>query len=964
MTKEPYMQGYKKIDQASIPEERGVASLYLHEKTGAQVLHLACPDPNKAFIIGFTTPPIGDTGNCHIMEHSVLCGSKKYPSKDPFMDMAKSSLATFINAMTYPDKTVYPVSSRNEKDFYNLMKVYLDAVFAPAVLENEKIFRQEGWRYEIFNPDDPIQIQGVVYNEMKGSRSSAENQISQANMAALFPATIYARQSGGDPDAIPQLSYEEFRNFHRDYYQASNAKIFLYGDMELEDCLDQITPYLDGFDKETIKKGTMDPADFQAPKEARSSYSLVEGEDPSKKAYFSCNWKIDQARTDFHAYLYKLLGELLVSSESSPLRKALLRDLGAEDVYYEILDVKNIGFSIIAKNVDPADKDLFKEIIARELRSMVDGGIEPDLLKGMVNKLEFQLREKSGSVNKGIVLGLSVMNEWNYGKNPLDRLAYSGKLKVLREKLDHGYMENYIQKNLIENPNRVLLVFDPQPGQAARKEEVQAKKLAQFKESLSPTDLDQLIQKNKDFRDWQSQEDRPEVQATIPSLKKDDLPKSSLNIDQDIKRFGQDIFLYHDLPTAGIDYFDIVFDASPISLAEIPYMTLALDLIGKLDTENYPVDELEKAEKLACGGIYTSPRLYQLKRSQDFKRKIMVSSKILDPQQIEKTLDLIEEELFKTQFDQAEKVLEEAKIKASSLQMDLVYMGSFYTSLRAQAKISPMAAYQEALQGLSYYLFLKDFIKNFNQDRLDKLMDTYQNLFSQPGRIVNLTTKQDRFQQMEGAIEEKLSQFTSKKRPAAPLDFQAQDSKEAFYTQSDVQFNAISGRLPDPWTFTGQQVVLSSCLSLDYLYQELRAKGGAYGMNAHFSPLGLINMSSYMDPHLARTYQVFEGAGKYVSQLDLSQEALTRRVVGAYGSFDQALTEKAKGRVGLSDYICEREPGYRDRILKEITECQLPDLHDLAPSMDQALAHASRVSLGSKSKILENQEYFDQIHEI
>lgn len=950
------------VREAWIEEEQSTFREYVHPKTGAAIYHLANHDPDQVFSISFRTLPIGSTGNMHIMEHSVLNGSKKYRTKEPFMDLIKSSLQTFLNAMTFPDKTMYPVASRNDQDFSNLIDVYLDAVFYPNVLSDERIFRQEGWRHEIFDKKDPITIQGVVYNEMKGAMSSPESQVMHQVVAGLMPDTIYALNSGGDPAAIPALSYEEFRDFHHQYYHPSNARVFLYGDVK-DAIFEKIVGVFDAFTAADVDTMPEQTKRLQAPVEREVFFSVAEGELTEKKSFLSIGWLVDEARTDLNRYLYHLLYDILIDSESSPIRRRLLEELGATDVFGILEDVRDIGFAIVAKDVASEQKEQFREIVLESLQTLVNNGIQREIWEGSLNTLEYQLREKNGTATKGIIHVMTLLNEENYGVDPLPLLHYEKRLGELREALENGALEAYIKERILDNPHMVLTEHRPDPGRNKRREEKLAEDLAAFKESLSDEALEALIARNEALRERQNAEDTPEEKATIPTLPREALPLEKEKIPRDLRRENDCIALFHDLPTSGIHYLDLVFDVAHIPAEEAPAIALVADLLGRLDTEKYTYQEYEIREAQSTGGITLRPMVVPVDASDAVRKKVLLLTKILAHANHEDLFDLIDQQLFHTKWDDTLRIQEQIKIIHSNFEMGVVPSGHVFAMSRALSHENAGYAYREQITGINYLRYLARLSKGLTAEDLAQLQSVYARMFRANEKIVNVTSHGAEGQAFLEKALDVVRRMPSERVEEASFTFTPAQAKEAFYTSSDVQFNAIAAPFAMEH-YDGSLLVLSRILSSGYLYNEIRAKGGAYGQMARISTEGDLTMGSYRDPRLADTYRVYQEAGRAIAETALDDVDLERYIIGAVGLFDQPMTEQQKGQTDLMSYLMERSDEFNDRILKEMKETTKEQIRAAGARLTEAVARASYVTIGNKEKVEAEAKRFDSIERL
>ncbi|MDY3052831.1 MAG: insulinase family protein [Ndongobacter sp.] len=959
------LHGFIAEESRFLPEEDATLTIYRHEKTNAHLLRMKNGDPNKVFAIGFRTPPIGSTGNCHILEHCVLNGSRKYHTKEPFMDLVKSSLQTFLNAMTFPDKTLYPVASRNNADFSNLMDLYLDAVFYPKATSDPLIFRQEGWRYELFSSDEPLTYQGVVYNEMRGAMSSAESQIEDQINRVLYRGTIYADNSGGDPYEIPTLQYEEFCRFHDTFYHPSNSWTFLYGDVDEEQCFARLAEYFDDYEAAAPDSMPERVARYTETQRVTAPFSVGPSEHVENQAYLSCSWLLHDTGTDARQLIAHLLPDLLVYSEASPLRQALLRELDCEDVYCSLLPLRETGFSIVAKHVAPEKAERFAEVVDETLRQLVQNGIDAELLQATLNSSEFELREKGNYPTKGIVYAVNALSPWLYGQNPIDALAYQDDLDTLKRGRSSAIFERYIDTFLLQNPHRVLFVHTPEPGLNQRRDLELAQELAKKKATLSAGEQEAIIRENEALRQRQNQPDSPEQKATIPVLSKNEVPRQLPRIPRELRSEPEATCLLHALPTAGIHYLDLVFDASHIGLDEAPYMALLCELLGMLDTEKRSFAEYEKAELQATGGIQMHPRLYpNAKAAGGFDRRVVVSTKFLGETTIEQGLMLLHEQLFETDFSDRARIVEVLKMVRSQYQMSLAQNAHRIARERALSSTNALSYYNERINGLSFYQLLQEITEQYTDEVHEKLLAVYEKLFTGARRVVNLTSEREHLETLFPAVQHALRRMPSQSIAPSLIEFEARPKREAFITSVDVQYVAKANMLSSKHPFHGSLSVLSGILSTEFLYNEIRAKGGAYGAGLSSSWTGSLCAWSYRDPGLEKTLQTYDALGDAVRRLSLTEDDLNRFRIGAVGSFDQPMTERQKGSFDLSSYLCGREPEFYDRTLRELLDTTEEQLRRYADALDEAMSEEHIAVIGSEASILAAKDRFDVLYRI
>lgn len=958
------MNDFRLLRSESIAEEQTTYKEFSHEKTGAQVYWLQNDDSNKMFAIAFPTLPIGSTGNMHILEHAVLNGSRKFRTKEPFWDLLKSSLQTFLNAMTFPDRTVYPVASRNDTDFMHLTEMYLDAVFYPQAVQDPLIFQQEGWHKEIFSPEEPITYKGVVYNEMRGAMSAPEQQVVQQIQQALLPDTPYANNAGGDPYVIPTLRYEDFCAYHKEYYHPSNAKVFLYGAIPEKEVFALLSSYFSAFSPRKIHSLPAKQIPFAAPKEAEFTFSVADGEETKNKDFLALSWLVDEARTDSARYLNQMLSAVLIDAESSPLRRRLFAELQPADVLASEMSYRDVSFLLLVKHVDASQKEHFEQIVMETLEQIVRDGIDPEIWEGVLHRIEFDLREKNGEATKAIPFLFALLNEGIYGLDPAPVFHYEKQLQELRELLRGGALERYIEERLVKNPHRVLSVHRPEPGKNARKDAEVACALATEKENMSRDEVQALIVANERLRERQNRSDTEEEKATIPVLTRDVLPKTLEKTPRRITKSGADTLLFHDLPTAGIHYLVTAFDLSGFTVDELPFVALAADLFGRLDTENESYHEYDKAEHRFTGGITMSPAIFAKEDSKAICRALLVEMSVMGEENTDRAFSLLEEQLLRTLWTDTKRIRELIRISYTSFTQRILYAGHAFASERALANSSAAAFYRQSVSGFPYFRFLERMNQQFSEADRAKLEEVAHRLFSAPGRAISVTGHGKEGEAFLARAQQAIAAI-----PTAPTEekewiFHPALSAEAYSATSDVQYNAVAAPFIKPEDLHGSLFVLTNILNNALLYNEIRAKGGAYGQSARFTATGEVVMSSYRDPQLDATYGVFATIGKAVSELSLTPKDIDRFVVGAVGQMDTPLTEEQKGRRDLVDFLRHHDPTREDRLLQEALQTNVEDLRAWGEFLTHAMEQASKVTIGSAEAIRASKIPFDSVNRL
>ncbi|MBR4695301.1 MAG: insulinase family protein, partial [Selenomonadaceae bacterium] len=647
------LHGFRLLKKQTIPEADSEGFEFEHEKTGARLLYLKNKDDNKVFSIAFRTPPTDDTGVAHIVEHSVLCGSRKYPLKEPFVELVKGSLNTFLNAMTYPDKTVYPVASRNDKDFQNLMDVYLDAVFYPAIYNTPEILMQEGWHYEIDSPEAPLRYSGVVYNEMKGALSSPDDLLESRIMSSLYPDTTYGFESGGDPEAIPGLTQEMFLDFHRKYYHPSNSYIYFYGDMDIDEKLAYLDrEYLSHFDRIPVPSRIDRQEAFPEMKRMVEAYPCGAEEDTKEKTFLSLNYIVGDVLDTETMLGLEILDRAILQTPAAPLRKALVDAELGKDVDSEFEEeLLQPMFSIIINGSEKDRAEKFYQVVMDTLQNLVRDGLDRTLLEASINILEFRLREADfGSAPKGLIYGLRSLRSGLYGGDPCVYLYYEDLLKRMKRGLDERYFEGLIEKYLLNNSHRTLLVLEPSTTMAMERENAVAKVLASRKAQFSPKELEDIIDRAKKLKERQESPETEEALATIPVLNLSDIRRKADEYPLEEKEEEGVKVLFSDVETSGITYLNLYFDLSRVPQEKLFYLYLLSDLVGSVSTKSHSYEELGKLMDLHTGGIsYAVGVNTRMDEPDSFQPLVRVKAKALTgklPELISLLAEIFTESLF------------------------------------------------------------------------------------------------------------------------------------------------------------------------------------------------------------------------------------------------------------------------------------------------------------------------------
>lgn len=966
------IDAYELVEKREIRDLNSIGMILKHKKTGARVVLLENDDENKVFYIGFRTPPKNSTGVAHILEHSVLCGSKKYPLKDPFVELAKGSLNTFLNAMTYPDKTVYPVASCNDKDFDNLMRVYLDAVFYPNIYKEEKIFMQEGWHYHIEKEEDEIKYNGVVYNEMKGAFSSPDDVFERTVLNALFPDNAYSFESGGDPDDIPDLSYEEFLDFHRTYYHPSNSFIYLYGNMDMAEKLKYMDEeYLSSYEYLEIDSVIRAQKSFDQPIYVQKEYSVTEEEAEEESTYLSYNTCVGTSLDREKYIAFQILDYALCSAPGAPLKQALI-DLGIGKDVYSMYDngICQPYFSIVAKGARLEQRELFEQTVRKVLGSLADQGINKKALKAGLNAFEFKYKEADfGSYPKGLMYGLQALDSWLYDDSkPFIHIEANETFKQLKAKIETDYYETLIRQYLLDNPHAATVVVVPVKGLTTEKERVLAEKLAEYKKSLTKEELSGLVQKTKELLAYQSEETSKEDLMKIPLLKREDLKKEAEPfVMEEVTHQGTKV-LFHDLFTNGVSYVKFIFDITALDASRLPYLGLLKILLGYVDTAQYSYADLNNEINIYTGGMGNSFSIYT--ESQDpkkFRLCFEAEFKVLY-ENTQKAMALLKEILFESKLDDEKRLLEIIAETKSRMQASMTGAGHSLAVLHSLSSFSDQAAVQEQISGLPFYRMLCDLEKNFEEKKTEtirKVKETLAILLCKERMMADYVGTREGLSLFLPQIEALKQLCTAAKDSEETLIPAHPAKREAFKTSAGIQYVCRSGNFRSKGLkYTGVLRLLKVLMGYEYLWNEVRVKGGAYGCMSNFGRTGDCYFVSYRDPNLRETIEVFEKAADFVETFDADERTITKLMIGSLSEWDVPKNPSAKGSYALSAYMSHVTYEDEQRIRDELLSADSAKIRSLASYIRALMEMESLCVVGNEGKIREAESLFDHVENL
>lgn len=960
------LENYEIVEARELADLNSYGLLLKHKKTGAKITLLSNDDNNKVFYIGFRTPPADSTGVAHIIEHTVLCGSKNFPVKDPFIELAKGSLNTFLNAMTYPDKTVYPVASCNDKDFRNLLHVYLDAVFHPNIYNEEKIFRQEGWHYELESAEDELTINGVVYNEMKGAFSSPDDVLDREVLNSLFPDTPYGTESGGDPDDIPKLTYEGFLDFHRRYYHPSNSYIYLYGDMDMAEKLRFIDEqYLSRYDALCVDSEIKKQTAFEAPREINRKYSIMDGEPEEQNSYLTYNTVIGD-NLDRKLYIaFQVLDYALCSAPGAPLKQALT-DKGIGKEIYSAYDngIMQPYFSVTAKNADAAQKEEFVKVIEEVLKTQAEKGIDKKALKAGLNYFEFKYRESDfGSYPKGLILGLQVLDSWLYDEEkPFIHVEANDTFAALKKELEGGYFENLIREYLLGNPHKTIVVLSPEKGLTTKKDEALRRELANYKNTLSAQELERIIRETQELERYQEEPSPKEALAKIPLLTREDIKKEAEDYVNE-ERYAEDtLILFHDIFTNGIGYLRFVFDIGSVPARLFPYIGILKNVLGLVDTENYAYGDLFHETNIKTGGISMVVNTYtNALKLREYKTTFEVKVKVLY-ENLTDAFGLTEEILLRSGFGDTKRLYEIIAEMQSKMQATMVSAGHSLAAVRALSYISETAAVSEQINGIPGYRLLERLESGFAQEK-DELVKNLKELALYIFRPENLMIDYTATEKEYAGLETLVKEFR-KRLYTAPVEKERYrpelvKKNEGFQTSAQIQYVCRAGNfIREGLSYTGALKVLKVMMGYDYLWNRVRVKGGAYGCMCSFGKSGDCYFVSYRDPNLEKTVEVYEAAADYIRTFEADERTMTQFVIGAVSELDVPMTPATRGMYSMTGYLTKLSFAAVQKERDELLSADEEAIRALAGHIRAFMQAECFCVVGSEEKIKENRAMF------
>ncbi len=945
------------VQKRNIPEINTTGKIFVHNQTGARVLSLTNSDENKCFGINFRTPPADSTGVAHIMEHAVLCGSRKYPVKEPFVEIMKGSLQTFVNAFTYPDKTCYPCASQNLKDFYNLVDIYLDAVFYPRL--SEHIFRQEGWHYEIDTPDSPLTYKGVVLNEMKGAYSSPDDLLSDKSRGSLFPENTYGLNSGGDPLAIPDLTYTAFKSFHEAYYHPSNAYIYFYGDDPEEERLRILETWLKDFDKKEVKSQVPLQPQFSTPKILTFAYDS--GDSTESKAHLTLNWLLSEA-TDVQTCLeLSLLTHILLGTPASPLKRALIESGLGEDITGGFEEqLRQTLFSAGLKGIQPENLEKVETLILETITKLAKDSLDPQTIAASLNTIEFHLREQNtGRFPRGLSLMLAALTTWLHDGDPLEALAFEAPLNVLKKKArDRRCFESLIEKHLINNPHRTTVRLIPDPEEGKRREAIEIERLAKVRSGMSADELNRVFNEAAELKQRQETPDSPETLATIPSLSLADIDRIIKTLPNQNLKAGETPIFFHDLFTNGIVYLDLGFDLHILPQELLPFAGLLGRLLLEMGTEKENFVKLTQRIGRDTGGIRSTSLSSTIRESERSAAWFFLRGKAIVSQS-SALLDVLRDMLLNVRLDQPERFKQIVLERKAGLEAGLLPGGSGVVNQRLRAHFTEADWLSEQMHGITHLFFLRSLTEAIENDWssvLEKLENIRHLLINRATMIANVTIDAGNFSVFEPYLAEFLASL--------PIRHPSNDAAWIFKTTSASANEGLT--IPAQVNYVGKGAnlyqlgyklhgsvqVINNYLQNTWLWEKIRVQGGAYGGQSGFDMLsGVFTYVSYRDPNLLASLDLYDATSDFLSNLEISEAELTKSIIGTIGDLDAYLLPDAKGWTAMSRSLLGYDDVRRQLFRDEVLSTSPNDFKAFGTILSKVAKSGEIVVLGSTDAI-------------
>jgi Zn-dependent M16 (insulinase) family peptidase len=955
------IHGFELLREQPISELNSLARLYRHVATGAELLSLINDDENKVFGITFRTPPPDSTGVAHILEHSVLCGSEKYPLKKPFVELLKGSLKTFLNAMTYSDKTVYPVASTNAKDFYNLVDVYLDAVFHPRI--TPEVLQQEGWRYEL-NDDGSLGYRGVVFNEMKGANASPDRVLYLAVQRSLFPNHVYSVDSGGDPAEIPNLTYEQFKGFHERYYHPSNALIFFYGDDDPEERLRLLERVLAPFERIPVDSTIRLQPQLSEPQHIEVPHPA--GPNSLGKHMVTVNWLLPEPPNVEEALALDILEHALVGTPASPLRKALIDSgLGENLTGSGFAHLRQTYFTVGLKGVKGENIGAAEDLIIGTLGRLVRDGIDPQTIEAAVNTVEFRLRENNtGSFPRGLAVLIRTLDTWLYGDDPLAPLMFEAPLRVVKERLNRRerFFERLIDAKLLRNPHRTTVVLVPDLELTNRQNAAERERLAAIRATLDDAQIEAIRATAARLKQIQETPDPPEALASLPSLTIADLDRTIKTIPTEALAIDSTRVLFHDLFTNGIVYVDIGMNLRALPQEFLPYVTMFGRALLETGTQREDIVQLIQRIGRDTGGIFPQSFASAMRGRSIGAAWLFLRGKAV----VEKSdalLDILRDVVLSARLDNRERIRQIVREERASREASLIPAGHTVVATRLRARFSEADWVAEQIGGVSYLLFLRRIEQAIDDDweTVQAVLEQMRlRLVDRSTLLVNVTVDAAGWERFRPHLEAFLDRLPVGTPAPAAWNPHTNAPSEGLIIPANVNYVAKGADLYRMgYRLHGSALVVTRYLMTTWLWEQIREQGGAYGGFCSFDPRsGVFSYTSYRDPNLLRTIDVYDRSAAFLRQLDLSAKELTRAIIGVIADLDAYQLPDARGFTAMVRYLVGDDDAYRQQVRDEVLGTTPADFRAFADVLDTLRDQAALVVMGGEDALTAaNQEH-------
>lgn len=942
---------------------------YEHIKTKAKLIFIKNKDSNMAFTIGFKTIPHDNTGVAHIIEHSVLCGSKNYPVKDPFVELMKSSLNTFLNAMTFSDMTLYPFSSQNKEDYMNILDIYMDAVYNPNMTKNKEIFMQEGWSYTINNKDEDIKINGVVYNEMKGAYSSPLRILNEEINKSLFD-NCYKFSSGGNPDEIPTLSYEDFLNFYHTYYHPSNSCMYVYGDCNIEEILETInSKYLSYYDYKKIDSTILPTKEFNYEVVSSAPYSISSNDNIDKKTLYSINYVFPTSTNEIFNMSINIIVDILFNSQSAIIKTKLLEKKLCDNISASFDTYKlQPSLTIFVQNTSKDNIDTINKIIDDCLKNVVKEGVQDKILEAFMSREQFRIKQDiSNNSEKGIDLGIRLINRWKFTENITDILYFNENITKLYNFLNQEKIKELIQKYLIDNKHKSKVTLYPEEGMNNKKSKKLEESLSKYKNYLNDTQLKEMIDRSIHLKETQSTPNDEETLKCIPVLKLCDIEKKSKKRIVNNTYINNIPILHYNAFTNDIIYAKLMFKTNCLTEEELPYIGLLSSILGKIKTKNYTLDNLNTEILINTGGLGFNNNAFNDIKDIDVSHLFFETTIKTTSTKIEKSIDLLKEILFESDLEDVDRISQIINMIYSNLQIKISNNGHMFAYTRLASNITKADYYLDKTRATDYFNFIKDIVSNYKENSaklVNNLKQVLSKILNTNNLIITLTSDNKQKEIFTENVT-KITNLLSNKTIDLNNYNTKKEQSEGFCISSKVQYVAQGYNYKKMgYSLTGTLKVIETILKTEFLWNNVRVIGGAYGSMLSISASGNIILVSYRDPNLLRTIEVYNEIPEYLQNIKLDEDSLSKYIIGTIKDIDHPLSVEDEGNSAFISYIAHYSDSDRQKLRDEIFNTSISKINNYSDMFKKILNKELYVVFGNSNMIKKNKKLFKEIYKI